>query len=71
MLLLSRKIGQSILINDDIVVTVVAVDRNRVQIGISAPGYVPIFRQELVEKMVARGEIEPVACLESAAPLPV
>ena len=37
MLLLSRKPGQSIIINDDIVVTLVAVDRNRVQIGIRAP----------------------------------
>lgn len=63
MLLLSRKCGQSIVINDDIVVTVVAVDRNRVQIGVRAPGYVPIFRQEIVERMVADGEIEPLACL--------
>jgi carbon storage regulator len=62
-LLLSRKCGQSIVINDDIVVTVVAVDRNRVQIGVRAPGYVPIFRQEIVERMVAEGEIEPLACL--------
>jgi carbon storage regulator len=63
MLLLSRKSGQSIVINDDIVITVVAIDRNRVQIGIRAPGYVPVFRQEIVERMVADGEIEPLACL--------
>lgn len=63
MLLLSRKSGQSIVINDDIVVTIVAVDRNRVQIGIKAPGYVPIFRKEIVERMVSAGEIEPLACL--------
>ena len=68
MLLLSRKCGQSIVINDDILITVVAVDRNRVQIGIRAPGYVPIFRTEIVERMVADGEIEPLACL--AAPQP-
>ncbi|HEY2893636.1 MAG TPA: carbon storage regulator [Pirellulales bacterium] len=63
MLLLSRKSGQSIVINDDIVITVVAIDRTRVQIGIEAPGYVPIFRREIVERMVADGEIEPLACL--------
>ena len=63
MLLLSRKCGQSIVINDDIVVTVVAVDRNRVQIGIQAPGYVPIFRREIVDRMVANREIEPLQCL--------
>ena len=70
-LLLSRKCGQSIVINDDIVVTIVAVDRNRVQIGIQAPGYVPIFRQEIVERMVADGEIEPLACLHRRRPSPV
>lgn len=68
MLLLSRKCGQSIIINDDIVVTVVAVERNRVRIGIRAPGHVPIFRQEVVERMVASGEIEPLECLAPAEP---
>jgi carbon storage regulator len=62
-LLLSRKCGQSIVINDDIVVTLIAVDRNRVQIGIRAPGHVPIYRQEIVERMVAKREIEPLECL--------
>ncbi len=66
MLLLSRKTGQSIVINDDIVITIVAVDRNRVQVGIKAPGYVPIYRQEIVERMIASGEIEPLACLTSS-----
>ncbi|MEX0977317.1 MAG: carbon storage regulator CsrA [Pirellulales bacterium] len=68
MLLLSRKCGQSIIINDDIVVTVISVDRNRVQIGIQAPGYVPIFREEIVQRMVASGEIEPLACLNPPQP---
>jgi carbon storage regulator len=62
-LLLSRKCGQSIVIQDDIVVTVVSVERNRVRLGIRAPGNVPVFRQEVVERMVASGEIEPLACL--------
>ena len=69
MLVLSRKTGQSILVNEDIVITVVAIDRNRVQIGIRAPGCVPIFRQEIVERMVANGEIEPLECLESNQPV--
>ncbi len=69
MLLLSRKCGQSIVINDDIVVTVVSVERNRVRIGIRAPGYVPVYRQEVVERMVAGGEIEPLACLAPSEPV--
>lgn len=71
MLLLSRKPGQSIVIGEDIVVTIVAVDRNRVQIGIKAPNYVPIYRQEIVERMVAAGEIEPLECLEPPRPASV
>ncbi len=63
-LLLSRKCGQSIVINDDTVVTIVSVDRNRVRLGIRAPGCVPIFRQEVVERMVAAGEIELPECLD-------
>ncbi len=69
MLLLSRKCGQSIVINDDIVVSVIAVDGNRVQIGIQAPGYVPIYRTEIVERMIANREIEPLACLTPAQPV--
>jgi sRNA-binding carbon storage regulator CsrA len=42
-----------------------------VQIGIRAPGYVPIFRQEIVERMVADGEIEPLACLAPPQPVTV
>jgi carbon storage regulator len=70
-LLLSRKCGQSIVINDDIVVTIMAMERNRVQIGIKAPGCVPIYRQEIVERMVAAGEIAPLECLSPPQPAAV
>jgi len=58
-------------IGDDIVVTIIAVDRNRVQIGIKAPNCVPIFRQEIVDRMVAAGEIERPDCLERPQPAAV
>lgn len=48
MLVLSRKIGEKILIGSDIVVTVTAIDRDRVKIGIEAPDQVRILRSELV-----------------------
>lgn len=69
MLILSRKSGQSIVVNDDIVITIVAVAHNRVKVGIRAPGYVPVFRQEIVERMVAKGEIEPLECLAPRQPV--
>ncbi|HKZ27891.1 MAG TPA: carbon storage regulator [Rubrobacteraceae bacterium] len=47
MLVLTRKVHQSILIRDDIVVEVLGVDRGRVKLGVSAPRDVTILRQEL------------------------
>jgi carbon storage regulator len=48
MLVLNRKIGERILIGDDIVVTVVKVQGKQVRIGIEAPLSVSIRRQELL-----------------------
>jgi len=48
MLVLSRKVGSSIRIGNDIVLTVVNIDRNQVRLGIEAPLNVTILRQELV-----------------------
>jgi carbon storage regulator len=51
MLVLSRKLNESIVINDNIVVTVLGVKGDRVRIGIDAPGEIPVHRQEVFEKM--------------------
>lgn len=51
MLVLNRKLNQSIIINDDIVVTVLRVQGDSVRLGIEAPGEIPVHRQEVFEKM--------------------
>jgi carbon storage regulator len=48
MLVLSRKLGEKIYINDNICITVVDIDRGKIRLGIDAPRDVPIFRQELL-----------------------
>ncbi len=48
MLVLSRKLGEKIMIGDSIVVTIVKIDRNQIRIGIEAPGEVPIYREEII-----------------------
>ncbi len=48
MLVLSRKIGERIIINEHIIVEVLQVIGNRVRLGITAPTGVPILREELV-----------------------
>ncbi|HEX4720206.1 MAG TPA: carbon storage regulator CsrA [Thermoleophilaceae bacterium] len=47
MLVLTRKSNQSIMIGDDIEVSVLAVMGEKVRIGISAPREVPVFRKEV------------------------
>ncbi len=49
MLVLSRKLLQSIMIGPDIKITIVKVERNQVRIGIEAPRDVTILRDELLE----------------------
>jgi carbon storage regulator len=46
MLILSRKVGQEIVIGDNIRLTVVTIRGKQVQLGITAPAEMPIWRQE-------------------------
>lgn len=47
MLALARKVNESIVINDDVEVTVLKIKGDQVKIGINAPKSVPIYRKEL------------------------
>lgn len=49
MLVLSRKVNETILIGDDIKVTLLAVEGDKIKIGIDAPRAMKIFREELIE----------------------
>ena len=55
MLVLTRKSNQSIMIGDDVEVTVLSVMGDKVRIGIQAPGDVPVFRTEIYLE-IRRGE---------------
>ena len=47
MLVLSRKVGERILIGDNVAVTIVRVSQGTVRIGVEAPTGVPIVREEI------------------------
>jgi carbon storage regulator len=63
MLVLSRKLGEKIVIGENIVVTVVKIDRNQIRIGIEAPHDVPVYREEIAPQraVVRSGATEAVA----------
>jgi carbon storage regulator len=46
-LVLTRKTNQSIMIGDDVEVTVLAVSRDKIRLGITAPRDIPVFRKEV------------------------
>ena len=52
MLVLTRKIGERIVIDDRITVTVLEVQGNRIRLGIEAPKEIPVMREELVRSVV-------------------
>jgi carbon storage regulator len=71
MLVLSRKKNESIVINNDIVITVVEIRGDKVRLGIVAPKDVPVHREEVYEAIhgvkpasppvVAKTDVEPRA----------
>ena len=65
MLILQRKEGESLLIGDDVEVTVLSVDAGRVRLAIQAPRSVTILRSELRRAVQANRE----AAVEEVSPL--
>lgn len=67
MLVLSRKVNQSIMVGDDVRVVVISVDRDQVKIGIEAPRNVSVHRWEVYDE-IQRGANPPARAPEAGPP---
>jgi carbon storage regulator len=57
MLVLSRKLGEKICIGENIVITVVDIERGKIRLGIDAPRDIPISRSELLTGDATRAAV--------------
>ncbi len=69
MLVLSRKKNESIVINNDITVTVVEIRGDKVRLGIVAPKEVPVHRQEVFDAIHGKGGAPAPAPTVAAKPV--
>lgn len=59
MLILTRRISESIIIGDDVKITVLGVKGNQVRLGIDAPKDVTVHREEIYERIQSeKGKVE-------------
>ncbi|KAA6208500.1 carbon storage regulator CsrA [Avibacterium paragallinarum] len=51
MLILTRKVGESLLIGDEISITILSVRGNQLKVGVNAPKEVPVYREEIYQRI--------------------
>ncbi|GAX59816.1 carbon storage regulator [Candidatus Scalindua japonica] len=57
MLVLTRKLGESIIIDENIQISVVEINKNNIKLGVKAPKKITIYRQEVLLKIKEENEL--------------
>ncbi|MGH8530128.1 MAG: carbon storage regulator CsrA [Nevskiales bacterium] len=58
MLILTRRVGETVMIGDEITVTVLGVKGNQVRVGVNAPRDVTVHREEIYRRIAEEGSSE-------------
>ena len=69
MLILTRRVGESLIIGDNITITVLGVKGNQTRLGVNAPRDVSVHREEILNKIQsdqANGNVTPGAGADTA-----
>lgn len=68
MLILTRRVGESVVIGEDVTVTVLGVKGNQVRIGINAPKHVAVHREEIFERIKSGRAADGATSEENSSP---